>query len=148
MPGWTWGPKADRWEASFEALREYVDQFGSALPPKDYVNQDNYALGAWVAKQRHRCTNLDRRERLQALPGWSWNTREAQWEEGFEALSSYTKQHGAARPPQTFVTDSGYKLGQWVAVQRGNCKNKERRKRLESLHGWAWRIRGNTESAD
>ena len=148
MPGWTWGPTADRWEASFRALREYVDQFGTALPPKEYVNQNNYALGAWVVKQRRNCSKPERRERLQALPGWSWNTREAKWEEGFEALSAYTKQHGAARPLQTFVTDSGYKLGQWVAVQRGNCKNKERRARLESLHGWAWRIRGNTESVD
>lgn len=63
------------WEASFQALRAYVERGGEAAPRASLVYQ-GVALGAWVRAQRRmrrRRTLTDgRAARLQELPGWAW----------------------------------------------------------------------------
>ena len=124
----------------------YVNQHGNANVPKRYVTPDGFKLGTWVSGQRYnKSKNLlsqDRIERLEALPGWSWDLLTEQWEEGFEQLQSYVKQHGNARVPWKYVTPDGFKLGNWVSSQRKNkSKNllsQDRVERLEALPGWSW----------
>ena len=81
-------------------------------------------------------------ERLEALSGWSWDPFTEQWEEGFEQLQAYVKQHGNAKVPQSYVTPDGLNLGVWVNSQRQNkSKNllsQDRIERLEALSGWSW----------
>ena len=78
-------------------------------------------LGWWVNMQRNNYAkgtlDADRERRLQELPGWTWDTRVDQWEEGFNRLLDYVERHGDARVPQSYTVD-GYKLGQWVTTQR------------------------------
>ena len=38
-------------------------------------------------------------ERLEAVPAWTWDTREAAWNEGFDALNSFVDREGHARVP-------------------------------------------------
>ena len=42
--------------------------------PYGYKIDDDYRLGIWVITQRRRkdLMNPDRRQRLEALPGWIW----------------------------------------------------------------------------
>ncbi len=76
------------------------------------------------------------------------------WEEGFQHLLNYVAEHGDARVPKTCIVD-GYRLGQWVGVQRsGNNKGTlplERRRRLRRASGlelgWENRLRGRKVSA-
>ena len=83
--------------------------------PLKYVTPDGFKLGSWVSNQRkNKSKNLlsqDRIERLEALPGWSWDPFTEQWEEAFEQLQSYVNQHGNARVPNSYVTPDGFKLG-------------------------------------
>ena len=80
MPGWAWRTvPADRpWEAWFEILETYVARERHALVPQGHV-EDGASLGRWVARQRalHHRVELkeDRRERLEAVPGWTWQAR-------------------------------------------------------------------------
>ncbi|RUM51506.1 MAG: hypothetical protein DSY87_09150, partial [Methylococcus sp.] len=61
------------------------------------------------------------------------------WEQGFSYLKEFVAQEGHARVQRNFKTEDGYKLGQWVRVQRLN-KDKltpERKSKLDSL-GFVW----------
>ena len=144
VPGWVWNPIGDRWEIGFGHLCRYVEEYGIARPPQDCV-LDGYSLGSWVATQRgrynHGALEIERQRRLEALPGWVWDTRSARWEETFDLLCRYVEQYGDAAVPQGTIFE-GAKLGQWVAVVRDSKKNgtlgTERERRLEELPGWMW----------
>ena len=63
--------------------------------------------------------DADRVARLESLPGWVWKME--QWEEGFGYLCRFAKREGHVRVPNDHVED-GYRLHQWVAVQRRTYK--------------------------
>ena len=67
--------------------------------------------------------DADRQRRLEELPGWTWDTRADQWEEGFRRLLDYVERHGDARVPASYKVD-GYQLGKWVieATRRSATK--------------------------
>jgi hypothetical protein len=46
----------------------------------------------------------------------------------------------ATRVPTSYRTAEGYRLGEWVAVQRSrkDAMPADRRERLEAVDGWVW----------
>jgi superfamily II DNA or RNA helicase len=142
LDGWVWDAVTWRWEEGFQHLADYVDREGHARVSRRYETTDGYKLGIWVSAQRKNETTLapERRERLEALDGWVWDIKEAQWEEGFQHLEDYIAREGHARVPQVYATPEGYKLGTWVNWQRNkkDTLEPERRDRLEALDGWVW----------
>ncbi len=144
LPGWTWDPYADQWNEGFNLLLDYVERQGDARVPASYT-VDGYRLGRWVIKQRvaHSEENLEaeRKRRLQKLPGWTWDTNAARWEEGFSRLQDYVKHHGDARVPTSYTVD-GYKLGNWVKTCRilfnKGALPADRKRRLKKLPAWTW----------
>jgi hypothetical protein len=86
--------------------------------------------------------DLDRRQRLEALPGWSWTLRSDQWEEGFSHLKEFADREGHCRVSQSYRNDDDFLLGRWVQVQRRNKDkmNVDRRQRLEKLPDWSWDV--------
>jgi len=85
----------------------------------------------------------ERKTRLEALPGWTWDTKQTQWEDGLARLQAYVAETGHCRVPANHVTDDGFKLGAWVSKQRAKREimTADRRTRLEALPGWTWSIR-------
>ena len=146
LPGWTWEPNAAKWEEGFSHLLRYVDQHGHTRVPKFY-SVNGFPLGSWVIQQRYRYKNAedagatDRRHRFGELPGWTWDTKGEQWEEGFSHLLRYVDQHGHARVPHSYTVD-GYRLGTWVHSQRNNyvkgTLEVDREHRLGELLSWTW----------
>jgi hypothetical protein len=88
--------------------------------PRGYKSADGFELSNWVNFQRAKRDEMapDRRQRLEALPGWTWDTRADQWEEGFSYLRQYSEREGNCRVPLKFEMDDGYRLGGWVSRQR------------------------------
>ncbi len=82
----------------------------------------------------------ERRARLESLPGWVWNSIDAKWYVGLEHLKAYVKTNGNASVSIGYKTAEGFRLGQWVSVQRLNNQRitGERRTQLEALGGWSW----------
>jgi superfamily II DNA or RNA helicase len=140
LPGWSWNPSEDKWEEGFTSLLRFVEREGHAGVPKDHI-EDGYNLGRWTSHQRvkRRSLSRDRRKRLEALPGWSWDLRGDTWQRKFVLLREFQRRAGHALVPQGYVED-GVKLGTWVLEQRNNEAklSEERRKLLESVPGWAW----------
>lgn len=77
-------------------------------------------------------------------PADTMTTREDRWEVSFAVLRNYVDTHGHACVPFKLVV-GGVNLGHWVATQRTSHLtgrlSEDRRSRLESLPGWAWRAR-------
>jgi len=144
LPGWTWEPQAESWEEGFAHLQRFVEREGHARVPDEY-SENAFELGTWVGKQRarHRQGTIapDRRRRLDSLPGWTWDALKASWEEGFANLVRFVEREGHARVPARW-RENGYRLGQWVTVQRTNFAagrlDKVRGNRLEALPRWTW----------
>ncbi|NCV23368.1 MAG: helicase, partial [Chloroflexi bacterium] len=65
----------DTWEFWFGLLEAYVAGKGHCRVPKDHVTGDGYRLGQWVGVQRTKRTTVpaERKSRLEALPGWTWD---------------------------------------------------------------------------
>jgi superfamily II DNA or RNA helicase len=144
LPGWIGDEFDARWEVGFSNLLEFVEHERHAAVQKRHV-EGGFPLGQWVGSQRRefRAKRLtdDRRQRLEALPGWVWEPYDRGWEDGFARLVEFVEREGHARVPQKHA-EGGFKLGQWVSTQRRVFKatvlSDERRRRLEALPGWVW----------
>src|SRR5262249_19890433 len=125
---------------------------GHCRVPDGYKRDDGYGLGVWVSNQRKQKDTMDpvRRQRLEALPGWSWDVFSDRWEEGFSHLKEFSDREGRCRMAATDRSDDGYGLGQWVRVQRRNkdAMEPDRRKRLEALPGWSWDVFSDSKWED
>jgi Helicase associated domain/AAA ATPase domain len=119
LPVWTWDARVDNWEQGFSRLQDYVELNGHARIPQPLV--DGFPLGVWVGAQRRfrvkGTLEADREQRLGDLPGWTWNARADNWEQGFSRLREYVEHNGHSRVPVAYTID-GYPLGQWVVTQR------------------------------
>jgi superfamily II DNA or RNA helicase len=145
LPGWSWDVRSDQWQEGFSHLEEFVKQIGHCRVPQLYKTKDGYPLGVWLTHQRKLKDKMEsnRRQRLEALPRWSWNAISDQWEDGFFYLNEFVNEHGHCRVPQPYETDGGYPLGVWLNNQRRNKDkmNLNRQRRLEALPDWSWNLR-------
>ena len=73
MDGWIWDIREQGWEVKFKMLLAFVAEFGHARVPNKFA--ENKSLGVWVGTQRSRrgAMSEERRLRLEALPGWTWD---------------------------------------------------------------------------
>jgi hypothetical protein len=108
--------------------------------------EDGVRLGQWVSVQRSTKDKLtpERRQQLEALPGWAWDGKTTVWDRNYALLCDYAAEHGHANVTYSCVY-GGVKLGQWVRGQRSNnAKGKlseEHRQKLEKVRGWRWVVR-------
>ncbi len=142
LEGWSWNPRDDAWERGFRHLRAYAMRTRHCRVPQGYTTEDGFALGSWVSGNRHRASRLpkERRDRLESLPGWSWDPFAEAWEHSFQHLMKFSKREGHCRVPVSRVEKDGCKLGKWVVVQRQaqGKMDEAHRCRLEALVGWTW----------
>jgi superfamily II DNA or RNA helicase len=146
LPGWVWEPFDDAWEQGFDALRRFIEREGHARVPQGFRDEDGYRLGHWVGTQRtvhgRGVLSEERVTRLEALPGWVWDTIYYRWEQGFDALQRFIEREGHARVSAAYRDEGGYLLGRWTSHQRALYRTRDlssdRVARLEASPGWVW----------
>ena len=147
LPGWSWNPARDSWDTGYDHLEEFLAETGSASPAQNDVTPDGYRLGYWVASQRRAYIlgrlSPERISALEAVPGWTWNAREAKWWAGFAELKRFGATFGHLQVSQNYRTPGGGdRLGCWVSNQRvakrAGQLSAERVAALEALSGWTW----------
>jgi hypothetical protein len=140
VPGWTWDPHNDAWEEAYEALTNFAAREGHARVARDHMEQ-GVKLGAWVKEQRRNRHSMsdERRQRLESVPGWSWNAVEDSWYEHLALLQAFAVREGHTRVPVDYIED-GLKLGQWTRLRRRERDklSPERQVLLEAIPGWYW----------
>ncbi len=144
IPGWSWDPRADDWDAGLAALRAFVAREGHARVPSQHV-EGGLRLGLWVGGRRadHKRGHLDptRAAALQTLPGWRWDALADGWAVGLAALGAFVAREGHARVPAVHV-EGGFRLGIWASHQRGQRRRgalePARIAELEAIPGWSW----------
>ena len=125
---WQWDPRDDEWTASLAVVVAHYTLHGR-MPTK------NEPGGRWVNTQRrYRATmSDDNRARLDALPWWSWDPLQDEWNANFTGLVGFYEMHG--RVPTR--SEPG---GVWVNTQRSRRAqlSAEHARRLDALPWWRW----------
>ena len=138
--GFEWRPDETQWEKMCQELVGYKQEYGNCNVTQRFPG--NPQLGTWVAAQRTVYTNgklhQDKIKKLEEL-GFVWKAREDKWENKFQELMAFKKEHGHCNVPRSHSENP--LLASWVGIQRtanrkGNL-NQDRIKRLEKL-GFKW----------
>ena len=149
--GFVWGTRNSphTWEQSFQMLLAYKKEHGNVLVRSKYTTFDGFGLGRWVRNQRREeklgKLGRDKKHRLEQV-GFVWNPRHAQhtWEQSFQKLLAYKKEHGNVLVRYTYKTSDGFGLGQWVRNQRREERlgklGKDKKHQLEQV-GFVWGTR-------
>ena len=142
IPSWTWSPFDSQWEVGFRNLSEYAELNKTCEVQRSATTDGGFKLGLWVANQRSRMERLtpEQKRRLQAITGWTWTVLDSRWDTGYRRLSEFAADHGGCRVPRKLVLSDGFRLGQWVSIQRTHKEtlSQDRIQKLESLTGWVW----------
>ena len=139
VAGWVWNAIAEQWEIGFRHLKEYSNREGNCQVSGKYLTADGYRLGQWVVTQRTIKDSLsaERKERLESLNGWVWDSLDAKWEASFYELQTYKAEYGDVDVPIKWPSG----LGSWASVQRRSEKkgklSPDRKVRLDEL-GFEW----------
>lgn len=150
--GWTWAPKEDQFIRGFRALAQYVERTGTSRVVREHVETidgEVINLGSWATTRRgdykRGWLTTEQIAAFEALPDWSWNPKDDDWESWFQLLTEFVEEFGHALVPQGKSKSlyRGRDLSSWVNSQRGRYKNKSleqpRIDKLENIKGWSWR---------
>ncbi|MDH6130978.1 hypothetical protein P3T37_000345 [Kitasatospora sp. MAA4] len=144
MPGWEWNGYPG-FNVMLQALTSWTEEAGVASPSKDTM-QDGLPIGPWAAQQRTRykrgTLKEDRRQRLEALPGWSWFPRSDEWERKLRLARLHVIHCGDMNMRSDHVCDNGEPLGLWVGYLRTRYRvaklTSQQIHEVEVLPGWTW----------
>jgi len=147
LEGWSWGVLEDQFSSNFKILEEYVADTGHASPPARYKSPCGFQLGVWVSNLRKGKLNTsaqitittERKESLEALPGWSWSPRDDEWEVMLLELKNYFYNNSGRNKVSK---KESTKLYYWCKKQKKDYSNGDltdhRIVNLQSLKNWVW----------
>ena len=139
--GMIWSVPDYVFERNYSAALEYFRENGSLKMPVGYVDKNGIRLGAWLNNLRRNringCLNLTDEQvaRLDEI-GMCWEqTFAKKWETGFEKAREYYLQNQSLDVPTTYITEDGFKLGDWIADQREKFRqHKMKQERIDRLN--------------
>ncbi len=143
--GMVWSSEELYWENGIVHAEMYKKEFGDLAVPQKYVAPDGYNLGTWLQTVRKNYRNgklsqekIDQLERL----GVVWDPNQQLWLRGYIHAESYYQEHGDISTGKDYVSDDGYRLGQWLVHQRQDYKaGKMKADRVEMLKRIGFRTR-------
>ncbi|MCD8336909.1 MAG: helicase associated domain-containing protein [Lachnospiraceae bacterium] len=136
--GMIWGKIDYFWERNYEAASDYYQEHGNLDVPASYINADGIKLGSWICRMRkerkkQKDTPAGRElslteEQIHRLDeiGMTWaNVHDTKWGKGCQAAEAYAAAHGNLLVPARYITDGGFRLGEWIRKQRSRYQEKK-----------------------
>jgi superfamily II DNA or RNA helicase len=146
---WTWDPMEEDWDEKLELLIKYQLREGHTSVPVAHI-ESGKKLGLWVFAQRGYYAGIrdrgsmpdGRKAKLEAIPTWSWNPTDDEFDSKFEYLLKYIALTGSSRVPIGYILDD-FPLGKWISHRRDAFKKnklaQEHIKKFESsASDWSW----------
>jgi hypothetical protein len=132
------------WNDSYEYAKKYYEKYGNISISTSYICEDGYRLGQWInnVKNAYRSGKLEQ-EKIELLEKLDivWDRNPSEWDIYFDKAKNYYKEYGDLNIEKSYVTEDGYKLGQWLYRQKlnrnSNFLSNEKINRLESI-GIEW----------
>lgn len=146
--GMIWDVPDYLWENNFAEAMSYYRTYGNLDVPHRYTSPNGIKLGMWIRNVRGiraglvkgaRALTDDQIGHLDSI-GMLWEDKFTRlWNQSFCEAKAFFDSHGNLNVPATYITDSGFKLGDWIANQRESAKriSSERREKLDSI-GMVW----------
>jgi len=133
------------WNTFINHLDEFNKENGNIKVQYDYICNDRYPLGQTIISVRagnmlNSINSEERKRILDNFPGWTWNIIEDKFEKFYTELCKYKDEYHDCNVPLYYITESGYRLGEYLnKVRQGQyVKDFPRRKqRLDDL-GVTW----------
>jgi len=152
ISGWVWNAIDDLEQTQrikfIQQLKKHIAKTRSSFASQKYSDDDGYAIGYHIyetrVKYKKNKLNKEFIKELNSIEGWLWyiSYTDEKWENGFKYLCKYKELGNEGIPVNIYVSEDGFKLGNWVNHQRVKYRNgklsEERIKRLESIKGWIW----------
>lgn len=145
IKSWDWDPLETQWNYGYNALKEHKRKYNK-ISAREYVRSDGFHLGNWITQQRYNFRKGLLSEKkiklLETISGWNWDPKQHQWQIAYKILFDYVNKNKII-PPQSYITDEGFKLGNWISGQKQNYTkgilSKDRIILLENLKPyWKW----------
>ena len=132
----------ESWDEWYGRLLRYMTLVGNPDVAGKFIDSNNKKLGRWVEVQKANEDSLssEKKQLLESLSGWKWAKPKTEWMEVFDLMKDFERSNGHINFPMKYETESGFKLGRWVEVQKANedSLSSEKKQLLESLSGWKW----------
>ena len=121
--GMVWEVHDFMFEKFYYAAVKYYEKFGNLDVPVGYINDEGLRLGSWIDRLRlyYKTKNPhltdEEINRLNSI-GMQWEKRfERRWNTAYVELKLYKEKYRNLNVPLSYVTESGFKLGQWYNDQ-------------------------------
>lgn len=105
----------------YQLAAAYAQRHGDLRIPHDYVTEEHVRLGSWLAHQRElyrkQALTPQRVNRLEQL-GICWAPNQSRRQEYLRAAQAYHQATGGLDIPADYTTETGLRLGAWLANQR------------------------------
>ena len=132
------------WNENYSAALEFFKTNGHLIVPHGYISQNGIKLDTWISKlRRQKQSGLLKKEQIEKLNElhmcWE-NKYDRIWNRNYAEAKSYYLQHGNLNVPVSYVTPSGFKLGDWISNQREaqSKMNTHRKEQLNAI-GMIWK---------
>ncbi|MDD2709965.1 MAG: helicase associated domain-containing protein [Verrucomicrobiae bacterium] len=139
--GFDFGRYFNPWLEKFLALARYRQKYGHCrMLRSKHADKEIQRLGSWAEVQRQKRDRLSlSQQRLLDGLGFDWDPIETLWQQRYEELAEFKRQHGHCDVPQQSSDNPA--LGVWVAkhrvLQRKGELQPERLEKLDAL-GFEW----------
>lgn len=119
-----------QWFSAFLSVLKYYIKNGNIDIKLDYKDEKGFRSGLWVYVQRKKYNSLDgcklSKVQIDLLNSLEikWNYRDEVWDEYYDELQIYHKEHGNIDVPKCYVTNKKTPLGSWLGTQRSYYRRK------------------------
>ena len=126
--GMVWNVYESKWEEMYRIAQRYFDEHGNLEVPARFITEDGYTLGIWIHRQRTLLKNgkmpNDQIIKLGQL-GMRCDNKISTltWDEWYKLAQEYNNEHGNLLLTNSYITENGEKLGQWIHRQRQSYKS-------------------------